>query len=207
MIPRMTAGTPSHRARLRRPFGRLRGVRRHPFTGPRGGRLEAGARVVLTGASSGIGAELARVFAARGARLAITARRRERLEALADELGEPRALVFETDLSERGAAAELGREAEAALGGVDVLVNNAGGGVGGRIATVADRDEAREAFEVNYWSPLALVRALLPAMLERDAGMVVNVTSMAQVNTWPGSARTPRRRAPSAWRRRRSGSS
>jgi NADP-dependent 3-hydroxy acid dehydrogenase YdfG len=169
--------------------------------------LEAGARVVLTGASSGIGAELARVFAARGARLAITARRRERLEALADELGEPRALVFETDLSERGAAAELGREAEAALGGVDVLVNNAGGGVGGRIATVADRDEAREAFEVNYWSPLALIGAVLPGMAERGSGVIVNVTSVAQVNTWPGSARTPRRRAPSAWRRRRSGSS
>ncbi|HEX8086803.1 MAG TPA: SDR family NAD(P)-dependent oxidoreductase [Solirubrobacteraceae bacterium] len=148
--------------------------------------MKPGARVVLTGASSGIGAELARVFAARGARLAIAARRRERLEALADELGEPPALVFATDLSERGAAAELGREAEAALGGVDVLVNNAGGGVGGRIATVADRDEAREAFEVNYWSPLALIGAVLPGMAERGSGVIVNVTSVAQVNTWPG---------------------
>jgi short-subunit dehydrogenase len=51
---------------------------------------------------------------------------------------------------------------------------------------VGDDDEAREAFEVNYWSPLALTRALVPAMRERGAGAVVNVTSMAQVNTWLG---------------------
>ena len=143
-------------------------------------------RVVLTGASSGIGRELARVLVGGGARVAIAARRRERLEALADELGEARTVVLETDLSSRGAAAELAREAQEALGGVDVLINNAGGGVGGRIGTVGDSDEAREAFEVNYWSPLALVHALLPEMLERRSGVIVNVTSVAQVNTWPG---------------------
>src|SRR5207244_4240475 len=80
----------------------------------------------------------------------------------------------------------LANEAEETLGGIDILVNNAGGGVGGRIAAVADRDEAREAFETNYWSPLALINALLPAMAERGWGAVVNVTSMAQVSTWPG---------------------
>ena len=146
-------------------------------------------RVLLTGASSGIGRELARELAGRGARLAIAARRRERLEALADELagsGAPRPVVCETDLAERGAARALADRAADALGGVDVLINNAGGGVGGRIATVGDRDEGREAFEINYWSPLALVAALLPAMLERGSGTIVNVTSMAQVNTWPG---------------------
>src|SRR5688500_16341297 len=143
-------------------------------------------KVLLTGASSGIGAELARVLAARGDRLAVAARRRERLEGLADEVGEPRALVFEVDLAERGAAARLGEEAAAALDGVDVLINNAGGGVGGRIGAVGDRDEAREAFEVNYWSPLALIRAVLPAMVARGSGVIVNVTSVAKVNTWPG---------------------
>jgi uncharacterized protein len=142
-------------------------------------------RVLLTGASSGIGAELARELAARGDRLAIAARRRERLEALAGEL-DPRPVVFEADLAQRGEAARLGEDAAAALGGVDVLVNNAGGGVGGRIATLGDRDEAREAFEVNYWSPLALIRAVLPAMLEQGHGTIVNVTSVARVNTWPG---------------------
>ena len=142
-------------------------------------------RVLLTGASSGIGAELARELAARGDRLAIAARRRDRLERLAEEL-DPRPEVFEADLGLRGEAARLGKEAAAALGGVDVLVNNAGGGVGGRIATLGDRDEAREAFEVNLWAPLSLIRAVLPGMLERGGGVIVNVTSVAQVNTWPG---------------------
>jgi NAD(P)-dependent dehydrogenase (short-subunit alcohol dehydrogenase family) len=65
------------------------------------------------------------------------------------------------------------------------FINNAGGGVGGRIVAVGDRDEAREAFEINYWSPLALIQALAPPMLERGEGAIVNVTSMAQVSTWP----------------------
>jgi short-subunit dehydrogenase len=149
----------------------------------------AGSRVLLTGASSGIGRELARQLAARGARLAVAARRRPQLESLAAEIaaagGEP-VTVVEADLSTQGAAEELARTALQALGRVDVLVNNAGGGVGGRIATIGDREEAREAFEVNYWSPLALIRALAPPMRERGAGAIVNVTSMAQVGTWPG---------------------
>lgn len=142
------------------------------------------ARVLVTGASSGIGRELARELAGRGADLALAARRRDELEALAAEIG--RASVLVTDLAERGAAEALATAAVRELGGIDVLVNNAGGGVGGRIMAVGDRDEAREAFEVNYWSPLALIRALAPAMEERGEGMIVNVTSMAQVNTWPG---------------------
>ncbi len=149
----------------------------------------ADTRVLLTGASSGIGRELAKELAARGAALAISARRRSVLEKLAEEIsaaGGAAPVVLEADLSKRGAAQALAIDAEGALGPIDVLVNNAGGGVGGRIATVGDRDEAREAFETNYWSPLALINALVPAMAERGRGTVVNVTSMAQVSTWPG---------------------
>jgi short-subunit dehydrogenase len=149
----------------------------------------AGSRVLLTGASSGIGRELAKELARRGAVLAISARRRPLLETLGQELGaDGRAApaVIEADLSRRDAARALAEEAEQALGGVDILVNNAGGGVGGRISAVGDRDEAREAFETNYWTPLALINALVPGMEERGRGAVVNVTSMAQVSTWPG---------------------
>jgi uncharacterized protein len=149
----------------------------------------SGSRIIVTGASSGIGRELARELAARGAVLAISARRRASLEELAEEIGVgggPAPAALEADLSQRGAAEALAADAERALGHIDVLVNNAGGGVGGRIATVGDRDEAREAFEVNYWSPLALIKALLPTMAEHGRGAVVNVTSMAQVSTWPG---------------------
>jgi short-subunit dehydrogenase len=146
-------------------------------------------RVLLTGASSGIGRELALELGANGARLAIAARRRERLEQVAGEIarrGGVAPVVLAADLAQRGAATALAAEAETALGGIDVLVNNAGGGVGGRLVAVGDDDAAREAFEVNYWSPLALIRALVPAMQERRHGAVVNVTSMAQVSTWPG---------------------
>ena len=149
----------------------------------------SGSRVLLTGASSGIGRELAKLLGARGAALAISARRRPLLESLAGEMaaaGHEPPVVVEADLSRRGAARALAAEAEEALGGIDVLVNNAGGGVGGTIAAIGDRDEGREAFEINYWSPLALISALAPAMTERGGGAIVNVTSMAQVSSWIG---------------------
>lgn len=149
----------------------------------------AGKGVLLTGASSGIGRELAKQMAARGARLVVVARRLPQLESLAEEIeaaGGARPAVIEADLSVRGAAREVAAAALEQLGQVDVLINNAGGGVGGRIASVTDREEAREAFEVNYWSPLALIGALAPPMRERGSGAIVNVTSMGQVTTWPG---------------------
>jgi len=149
----------------------------------------AGSNVLLTGASSGIGRELAKELGTRGVRLVITARRQALLETLAEEVGArggPTPVVIAADLSQRGAAQVLAAEAEQALGRIDILVNNAGGGVGGRITAVGDRDEGREAFETNYWSPLALINALVPGMEERGHGAVVNVTSMAQVSTWPG---------------------
>jgi uncharacterized protein len=147
------------------------------------------AHVLLTGASSGIGRELAKELAAKGAVLVIAARREAELHALAEEIaarGQTKPVVLPTDLAQRGAATELADRASEALGGVDILINNAGGGVGGQIWVIGDRDEAREAFEINYWSPLALIASVVPGMRERGHGMVVNVTSMAQVASWPG---------------------
>ncbi|GAA3947092.1 hypothetical protein GCM10023085_31620 [Actinomadura viridis] len=148
-----------------------------------------GRRVLLTGASSGIGRALARALAARGAVLALAARSEEPLSRLADEVeraGGRRPAVLVTDLSVRGAAEDLARRAREALGGVDVLINNAGVGVSGYQWAVGDRDEGREVFETNFWSPLALVRALLPEMRRRGDGTVVMVTSMMQYRSWPG---------------------
>jgi short-subunit dehydrogenase len=138
-----------------------------------------GSRVLLTGASSGIGRELAKELVARGAVVAVTARRR----ALLEQIGA--AVVIDADLSQRGAAHALAAEARDALGGIDVLINNAGGGVGGAIWAVGDGDPGREAFETNYWSPMALIQELVPGMRERGRGAVVNVTSLARVSTWP----------------------
>jgi uncharacterized protein len=145
-----------------------------------------GKRILVTGASSGIGRALARELAARGASLAVSGRRESLLHELAEEIaagGGGRAAVLPADLSRRGEAARLAELATRELGEVEILVNNAGGGVGGSQWAVGDRDEAREAFEVNFWSPVALTAALVPAMRERGAGAVVNVTSMAQVTT------------------------
>jgi uncharacterized protein len=149
----------------------------------------AGSRALITGASSGIGRELAKELAARGTSLAISARRNHLLESLVEEIsaaGSVKPAIVEADLSRQGTAQQLAERAMEHLGHIDVLVNNAGGGVGGRIAAVGDRDVAREAFEINYWSPLALIKALVPEMEARGRGAVVNVTSMAQGSTWPG---------------------
>jgi short-subunit dehydrogenase len=140
--------------------------------------------VLVTGASSGIGRALALELAARGAVLAVSARRFDLLHELADEAeraGGVRPAVLPADLSRRCSAGGLAKDAVEALGHVDVLVNNAGAGCGGVVWRVGDRDEAREAFETNFWGPLALIAALVPAMRERGEGAVVNVTSTSQV--------------------------
>src|SRR2546428_3667452 len=144
----------------------------------------SGQRTLLTGASSGIGRAVAIELAARGSRLAIVARRQALLEELAEEIaraGHERPQVLVADLSERGAATEVAAQAIERLGGVDILINNAGGAAGGLQWVVGDHDKARGALEVNYWTPLALIKALVPAMRERDHGAVVNVTSGVQV--------------------------
>lgn len=144
--------------------------------------------ILLTGASSGIGRATAVALAARGARLAVVARRQSALADLADEItaaGGARPAVIPADLTVRGAAVAAASRASDALGEIDVLINNAGGGVGGGQWAVADGDPAREAFEVNLWSPLALIGEIAPQLRARGQGVIVNVTSAAQSVTWP----------------------
>lgn len=142
-------------------------------------------RVLLTGASSGIGRALALELGRRGHALALSARREDRLEAVAEEVDGDRPAVITADLAQRDEAQRLAGAAVAALGGVDVLVNNAAGQVQALLAAAGDRDEGREVFETNVWSPLALVAALVPAMRERGSGLVVNVSSLAQISPYP----------------------
>jgi short-subunit dehydrogenase len=147
-----------------------------------------GRTVLLTGASGAIGGEVARRLAARGARLCISARRSQVLDQLADEVaaeGGERPIVLPADLSRRGQAAELAARTLEAFGEVDVLINNAGSSMQGLSWLAGDGDRARGVFEMNVWSPLALIGALAPRMVQRGQGTIVNVGSMARVSPFP----------------------
>jgi dehydrogenase/reductase SDR family member 7B len=134
--------------------------------------------VWVTGASAGIGEALARAFAARGARLVLSARRAERLEAVRASLPRPdEHLVLPLDLADPDSLAAATSKALARCGRIDVLVHN--GGVSQR-ALVRDTALAvdRRLMEVNYFGAVALTKAVLPAMLARRAGHVVVVSSL-----------------------------
>jgi len=148
-----------------------------------------GKHIVLTGASSGIGREMAIALADKGALLVLAARRRQLLDEVADAIeasGHRRPTVAAADLSLAGAADALGSLALDAMGGsVDVLINNAGANVTGAQLSLGDSAQARALFEVNVWSPLALTAALLPSMMSAGSGVIVNVTSTVQAVPLP----------------------
>jgi short-subunit dehydrogenase len=142
---------------------------------------------LVTGASSGIGRDLARLLADEGARLVITARRRERLDELAEELrsrGAAETHVVAADLAEPEAPEALARAAEEHLGHVDVLVNNAGFGVAGSFGG-CDLDRTLRMIRVNVSAHVDLTRRLLPGMIRRDRGGVLTVASMAGYQAAP----------------------
>lgn len=140
-------------------------------------------RILLTGASSGIGRALAIALGKQGAQLAVAARRESLLQSLAEDIiagGGKRPQVMVADLSQPGAGRALAEQARQALGGVDILINNAGVSPIGAQAELGDSDSVRAAFETNFWAPLALAQALLPAMQAQGKGLIVNVTSTVQ---------------------------
>jgi short-subunit dehydrogenase len=142
-------------------------------------------RVLVTGASSGIGAAFARAFRARGERVVLVARRADRLNALASELGgEPHALPWPADLAGEGAAEAL-RSGLAARGiAVDTLVNCAG--LGHTAPFEAQPPETiRAMLDVNVRAVVELTRAFLPGMRARGRGRVVNVASNAAFQPVP----------------------
>lgn len=140
---------------------------------------------LITGASAGLGAEFARQLAKRGYRLVLAARRKERLDSLAAELGNARSV--EIDLSREGAAAELIRNLSDAGETVDLLVNNAGFGLHGRFDK-ADPNRLRQMVDLNCGALTDLCRAVLPAMVERGSGAILNVASTAAFQAGPGMA-------------------
>jgi short-subunit dehydrogenase len=148
----------------------------------KGRRDWSGAGAVVTGASSGIGAALALRLAREGARVVLVARRADELERVAGRIREAggEAHVLSRDLSEARAAYRVGEEAQRLLGptGVDLLVNNAGYG-GHRTVVDWPLDDIERMTVVNYLSSVAFTKAVLPSMLERRAGWLVFVASVA----------------------------
>ncbi len=146
-------------------------------------------RVLITGASSGIGAALARELAGAGAVVGICARRRELLdEVLADcRASQPECRAWTMDLEEIEEVDGFAIRAERELGAIDILVNNAAMVLGGDGLSTSWIDVKR-LNRVNYLSPVRLTRALLTAMLARRAGHVVTISSMAARTSTPGEA-------------------
>jgi short-subunit dehydrogenase len=135
---------------------------------------------LVTGASSGIGAALARLLARQGHTVGIVARREDRLaEVLADchAAGATGSRLWAADLGDLDRAEQVAREAWDAFGHLDVLVNNAAIPKRRRITELTN-EEVERVMRVNFLSPARMTLALLPRMLERDAGCIVNVSSM-----------------------------
>jgi NADP-dependent 3-hydroxy acid dehydrogenase YdfG len=148
-----------------------------------------GAVVVVTGASAGIGEATAVAFARRGARVVLTARRLERLEALADRIERAggSALALRVDVTERREVGALPAVIDEVYGRhADVLVNNAGVPGGGAIHDLS-YDEIRNVVEVNLLGVLYGMRAFLPEMLRTVRGHIVNVASLAGRFATPGT--------------------
>jgi 3-hydroxy acid dehydrogenase/malonic semialdehyde reductase len=141
--------------------------------------------VLITGATSGFGAACARRFAEDGARLVLVGRRAERLDALRRELSAP-ALAVPLDVRDRAAVARALGELPAEFAAVDVLVNSAGLAAGLDPADRADLDDWDAMIDTNVKGLLYVTRAVLPGMVERDRGHIVNLGSVAGTYPYPG---------------------
>lgn len=139
--------------------------------------------VLVTGAASGIGRQLAHAFAAEGSRVVVADINEESCRATAAEL--PGAIAYPLDVTDPGAARALVETVENEVGPLDVLVNCAGVVSMGEIVDVT-MEEWRRIMGVNLWGPINLIHAFLPGMYERGRGHVVNISSGAGLFPLPG---------------------
>ena len=140
----------------------------------------------VTGASSGFGAAIARRYAGAGVRVLATARRVDRLAALVDEFGEDLIFVSALDVRDRAAIEQLVSSLPRAFAEVDVLVNNAGLALGLEPAQDANLDQWEQMIETNCSGLTYVTRAILPGMVARRRGHVVNMGSIAATYPYPG---------------------
>lgn len=151
-------------------------------------RIE-GSRVLVTGASSGLGAALAAEFAKKGAVVVLAARRLERLRQVAARITSefpeaPTPLVVKCDVRVKKDVANLVKSCVDRLGGVDIMVNNAGTAVYGETARVSVED-FQDAFEVNFFGALRCMYEVLPVMKKQAKGLIVTISSVAGLHGIP----------------------
>ena len=161
-----------------------------------GGRYE-GRLAVVTGASAGLGAQLSMDLARAGATVYGLARNEERLGKLATDLRAftPRSATITCDVADTAALRRALDQVATANGPIDLLVNNAAQDPGVRLVDITEGDY-RRTFDVNFFAPVAATLAVLPAMLERGSGTIVNVSSDGGRLPSPDRAPTPPPRPP-----------
>jgi short-subunit dehydrogenase len=141
-----------------------------------------GKRVLITGASRGIGEALTRRFANAGATVALVARSVDAIEKLAADLG---GTAHPADLADRAQVEHLVQRIVDEAGPVDVLVNNAGIDITKSIVDYTSEEVAR-IIQVNLTAPMDLCRQVIPGMLQRGGGHIVNISSLAACGLYPG---------------------
>lgn len=133
--------------------------------------------VIVTGASMGIGAATARVFAEAGAKLVLAARSADKLAAVAQSLpAHAEALIVPTDMTDRAQVRALIDAAHERFGQIDLIINNAGQALVGTITTI-DPDHYRQIIELNLLGPLHAMQAVIPRMQAQGGGLIINVSS------------------------------
>ncbi|MFQ5537786.1 MAG: SDR family NAD(P)-dependent oxidoreductase [Gemmatimonadota bacterium] len=150
-----------------------------------------GKRVVITGASAGIGEACARAFASHGAHIAISARRLERVQGLATELADAygvEARAHALDVTDRDAVQSYVKELESSGFPIDILVNNAGKARGLDKLHEGDIDDWEDMIDTNIKGLLYMSRAVVPHLVERDRGHVINIGSIAGRWVYPKGA-------------------
>ena len=142
--------------------------------------------ILVTGATSGFGAAIARQFAREGHQILAIGRRPERLAALRDELGAEHVHTIELDVRDERAVRAAVDSLPAALAAIDVLVNNAGLALGLKPAHQTELSDWERMVDTNIKGLMYMTRAVLPGMVERDRGHVINMGSVAGSYAYPG---------------------
>jgi short-subunit dehydrogenase len=139
--------------------------------------------VIITGASSGIGEEAAKLFAKKGAKVVVAARSKDKLEKLAKELSD--AFVVPTDMTKATDVEHLVKKTVAKFGRVDILINNAGRGYHVPVMQI-DSEKYHELFDLDVVGPLLLMQQAVPVMKRQGGGAIVNISSGTSLMVLPG---------------------